>query len=254
MDLSDAINRHRTELLRIVGTMFAMIGLADGEPVERIYAPLYHAVLRLLRPAESAVRRLIVIAARGLTLKPAKPRVMAAGSSGRSAVDSGARPAKAAGRRRNSFQLFDPRQRHVAGFSRRRLRIRLRADPAPRLHIIDVGFDPRAPLFRQPAPVVTLPQPARQNGAMEVSDGRVDAERLCRRLAAIRSALEDLPCQALRYLRWQARPAASRRPQRASALRPGRAPGFRKFPVHAVDEILAECDRLARQVPPPDSS
>ena len=38
---------------------------------------LYRAVLRLLRPAEAAVRRLIIVAARGLvvTLPPARPRM-----------------------------------------------------------------------------------------------------------------------------------------------------------------------------------
>ncbi len=63
MNIDLAIERHRKPLLRIVATLFAMIGLADGGRVERLSAPVYRAVLRVLRPAESGVRRLIVVAA-----------------------------------------------------------------------------------------------------------------------------------------------------------------------------------------------
>ena len=73
--------------------------------VSQIPHPLHRAVLRVLRPAESAVRRLIVIAARGLVVKLAPPR-----------PDSRPKPAKLIGKgsgssRPPSFQLFDPRKR-----------------------------------------------------------------------------------------------------------------------------------------------
>ena len=64
MNMSLAIERNRKPLLRIVATLFAMIGLVEGATVERLSSPVYRAVLRVLRPAESAVRRLIVVAAR----------------------------------------------------------------------------------------------------------------------------------------------------------------------------------------------
>ncbi len=127
--------------------------------------------------------------------------------------------------------------------------IRLVRRPEPRLHVIDVSFDPRVPLFRKiPPPPVQEPQPPPQ------PDGTVNAVRLCRRLAAIKSALEDLPRQARRYARWQAKPPELRRPNFSSALRPGTPPGFRKNPLHKVDEILVECDWLARHPPQPDTS
>ncbi len=119
----------------------------------------------------------------------------------------------------------------------------------PRIRVIDVGFDPRIPLFRNAAPAVP-PPPA---PVPEVDD-TVSAMRLSRRLAAIKSALEDLPRQAKRYARWQARPADKRRPQLASALRPGTPPGHRKNPIHKVDEILNECDWLARHAAKSDTS
>ena len=119
----------------------------------------------------------------------------------------------------------------------------------PRIRVIDVGFDPRVPLFlRKAAAVAPVPPPP------PMPDDTVNAMRLSRRLAAIKSALEDLPRQARRYARWQAKPADARRPQLASALRRGSPPGHRNKPIHQVDEILTECDWLARQAPMPDTS
>jgi hypothetical protein len=240
MPLSPAIERQRKPLLRIVATLFAMIGLVEGATVERLAPTVYRKVLRLLRPAESAVRRLIVVAARGLTLKPSRPR---------------AKPAEAATprkgqRSRTTFKLFDPRQRFASAFrfEQPRHRItRLAPRPAPRIRIYDTSFDPRVPLFRKPPPVPEPPPPP-------IPDGTVNAARLCRRLAAIKSALDDLPRQARRYARWQSKPYSERRPQLASALRPGKPPGHRKNPIHKVDEILAECDWLARHAPLADTS
>ena len=86
------------------------------------------------------------------------------------------------------------------------------------------------------------------------TDDTVNAKPLCRRLAAIKRALEDLPRQARRFARWRARPIEARRPQLATPLRLGRPPGFRKRQTHEVDEILNECHWLARNVPAPDTS
>ena len=74
MDWALAIERNREPLLRIVATLFAMIGLAEGAAVERLSRPLYRAVLGVLRPAEAAVRRLIIVAAQGMVVKPRQRR------------------------------------------------------------------------------------------------------------------------------------------------------------------------------------
>ncbi len=241
MDVSLAIERNRKQLARIVATLFAMIGLVEGGKVERLSSPVYRAVLRLLRPAESAVRRLIVVAARGLVVKP--PRARAAAPKGATL-----RASRKGRRRVAAFQLFDPRQRFGSAFGNRRHRISLVRRPEPRIRVIDVSFDPRVPLFLRTPPVVPEPEP------LPVADGTVNAVRLCRRLAALKSALEDLPRQARRYVRWQAKPSDARRPQLASALRRGAPPGHRNKPIHQVDEILTECDWLARQAQQPDTS
>src|SRR5689334_4532792 len=108
MDLRHAIEHHRQPLLNIVITLFGMIGLAEGGSIERLSWPVYRAVLKVLRPAESAVRRLIVVMARDVVVKP-----RAASS----------RPAGPAARRkglaRRRFSLFDPIARQVI----RRIRI-----------------------------------------------------------------------------------------------------------------------------------
>lgn len=241
MDLDFAIDRHRKQLTRIVVMLFAMLGLSDGAPIARVAKPTYLAILRLLRPAESAVRRLIVAAALGLVAELPKPRAATSKS-------AATRPRKASRPRSPAFQLFDPRQRFNSSYLQRRHP--MPADfhrPQPRIRVIDVSFDPRIPMFRQSPPLPPAAPPPEP-------DDTVSALRLSRRLVAIRSALADLPRQAQRYARWQARPADKRRPKLASALRPGRAPGQRSNPIHKVDEILNECDWLARHAARPDTS
>ena len=102
MDWDFAIERHRAPLLRIVAGLFSMIGLTEGGAVERLSRPLYRLVLRVLRPAEAAVRRLIIVAARDIVVKPSPKRPFPAGR-----VISG----KGKRKRGASFQLFDPRKR-----------------------------------------------------------------------------------------------------------------------------------------------
>src|SRR4051794_38372769 len=98
MDWAYAIERHRHPLLGIVATLYAMIGLTDDGGVERLSWPIYRAVLAVLRPAESAVRRLIVVAARGLKVKPYVPRPAPTGLA-----------ISGKGKGRLCFRLFDPR-------------------------------------------------------------------------------------------------------------------------------------------------
>ena len=62
MDWARAIERNSEALKGIVEALFVMLGLAGTDTTARIPKPLHRAVLRVLRPAESAVRRLVVIA------------------------------------------------------------------------------------------------------------------------------------------------------------------------------------------------
>jgi hypothetical protein len=195
--------------------------------VARLPRPLHRAVLRVLRPAESAVRRLIVIAARGLKVKPAPSRPMPQG------------PIERGGRQRLAFRLFDPRKR----FAPQHREAGPRAQP--RIHIF--GSDPRVTaLWPAPAP--------RAVAAAPPDNGHIDASRLCLRLEALKLALDDLPRQARRLVRLRAKREKLPSLRFKSPLRPGRPPGHRRIPVHEVDHLLAECHGLARDAMAPDTS
>ncbi|MGB9143514.1 MAG: hypothetical protein WCB71_15115, partial [Aestuariivirga sp.] len=99
MDWARAIERNSVALNRIVEALFAMLGLVSEATVGRIPLPLHRAVLRILWPAESAVRRLVVIAARGLVVKLVPSRPMPKGP----IIGKG-------GNSRPSFKLFDQRK------------------------------------------------------------------------------------------------------------------------------------------------
>src|SRR4030042_6710627 len=98
MDWDLAIKRNSEALIEIVANLFAMLGLVGEATVSRLPWPTYRAVLRVLRPAESALRRLIVVAARGLVVKPAGSRPTPTGA---------VKPRKGGYQRIPSFQLFD---------------------------------------------------------------------------------------------------------------------------------------------------
>jgi hypothetical protein len=224
MDWARAIARNRDALVPIISGLFALLGLEGGSAVGRIPWRIHYAVQRVLRPAESAVRRLIVIAARGLkveALPPSRPMpkgpIIAKGSASRL-----------------SFQLFDRRKNFTARSQSRRKKF---AGVLPRIAVI--GHDPTmTAMWAAPAP---KPEPAPQD------DGLVNAARLCRRLEALKSALADLPRQAQRLARWQFRRerAQALRPIFTSPLRPGAPPGYRRKPIREVDHVLRECHGLA---------
>ena len=78
MDWDFSIERNRGMLLPHIVGLFAMIGLVEGGTVERVSRPLYRKVAGLLRSAESAVRRLIIVMARDIVVEPRPKRPMPA--------------------------------------------------------------------------------------------------------------------------------------------------------------------------------
>src|SRR3990170_3908197 len=136
-----------------------MLGLDGTDAALRIPRSLHSAVLRVLRPAESAVRRLIVIAARGLVVKLAPSRPI-----------SGPMPAKPIGKgvgssRPPSFQLFDPRKRFKPVRAMKSTRL------VPRIHVLSLPDPTVAAIWaaRAPAPAAAPVPP---------SDGLASAQRL----------------------------------------------------------------------------
>ncbi len=214
-------------------------------PVLTLSRHLHRAILRLLRPAEAAVRRLIVVASRGITvdlppLKPPKsappPLIVREGAGTGIVIHrlSCVPLTERSAARRNtvSLPLLDPMRR----LERRRTSFRTSGVPRILFPGITTPF-PVAP-WQPPSP-----------------DDRIDATRLRLRLAALSRALDDLPAHAHRFARWRARRdralRAGRR-HRVSPLRPGRAPGLRRRrarrPAHEVDDVLKDLHHLAVEV------
>ena len=228
MDWDLAIKRNSKALKGIIEVLFALLGLDGIDAASRIPRSLHSAVLSVLRPAESAVRRLIVIAARNVVVKLTPSRLMPVGTIIR----------KGSGPSLPSFQLFDPLKRLKPVRAMKFKRIE------PRIHILD--YDPRiCALFPTPRPVVEPPPPP---------DGLASATRLHRRLQALKLALDDLPRQAKHLVRLQQRRKASPWPKSTTPLRSGHPPGYRRKPIHEVDEVLAACDWLAFEAMKPDTS
>ncbi|MCI5075746.1 MAG: hypothetical protein MRY80_11990, partial [Oricola sp.] len=71
-DWPAAIARNRAALLRVVAVLVLYAGLDDGG-AQDVPRRVWRRIVRLLRPAEAAARRLIVIAARGVEAGPVKP-------------------------------------------------------------------------------------------------------------------------------------------------------------------------------------
>jgi hypothetical protein len=221
-----AIETHSEALKGIIASLFVMLGLDGNATVSRIPRSLHSAVLLVLRPAESAVRRLIIVAARGLVVKVAPSRPM----------PRGCIIVKGSGPSRPAFRLCDKR---IFFPELNNPRVKYTKNP-PRIHVFP--YDTLVPIAR---PAVALPPPP---------DGLINAERLSRRLLALKSALDDLPRQARRMARWRARREAMPNPKFKSPLRPGQPPGRRKRHIHPIDEILAECHWLAWEAMKPDTS
>lgn len=231
MDWAYIIDRNRTALLGVVAMLSAMLALTGDDAPVTLPRRLRNAILAILRPAESAARRLVVMKARGLVVTPAPATTTDTTSFTTSAVIRSGRPDGRSGRRKNhdnatphavprnvSLPLLD----HLIDPTRRPRRAR---------------FFPRIcfPGLAEPAPLPKRPMP----------DDAVDATRLLGRLAALRRALDDLPAHARRFARLRARISARALPRRAVALRPGHPPGWRKRPSRAIDGILRDCHYFA---------
>jgi hypothetical protein len=228
MDWDLAIKRNSKALKAIIEVLFSLLGLDGSDAAQRIPRSLHSAVLGVLRPAESAVRRLIVVAARNVVVKLAPSKSM----------PEGRKIGKGSGSRLPSFQLFDSPKRLKP------IRVRKVHRTEPRIRVLH--YDPRiCALFPTSKPVVNSPPPP---------DDLASATRLHRRLQALKSALDDLPRQAKRLVRWQLRRRASPDFKSTTPLRSGRAPGYRRKPIHEVEEVLAECDWLADVAMRPDTS
>lgn len=248
MDWPAIIENHRQALKSVLAGLVALVACLDHGPTLPRHLQL--AVLRLLRPAESAVRRLVILTARRLPMAPlppprlrkrlpppvrwpgsvmvnlglaipppltpphngeGKPAALATPSPLWGGIEGGGSDVSP---RRPAFPLLDPLRR-----------VTLRRQPV------------RASVPRISAPGYSAPRPIAPR-----RDDAVATARLGRRLAALRFALDDLPAQARRFLRWQTRNARQRaagQRRRIAPLRSGRPPGQLRRRTHDVHDLLA---------------
>ena len=245
-DTARMIDHNRLALLRLVEGLFVMAGIEPGTGfVEVLPRIVRSAILKVLRQAESATRRLIFAKVRGMERPEYEPRAARSKSSQkRSRETTGER--KKGATRIPQFQLIDPRVFMEELYPNRRLRQtrsrkKKNAEPQLLFRIAGIDGEPDYEAWSEPAPQLS-------------PDDLLTGIHICRRLQALYHALNDLPKQAERLLREMARRAeAPPGPGRVPPLRRGTPPGHRKRPIHPVDEILSDCHILATTEPkPPD--
>ncbi len=214
MDWLLVIDRNRTALLTVIVALMGSLGLVSGGRLTTLPFFLYRRALRILRPAESALRRLIMIVAhemalRGFKLRPAQRDGLA------------------------EFLVFS--------------RPNPRGEPAlPSFNLIDP-----LKVFGREAPDMDGFY-AGENLDAQSSEGfdktPMPAASLALRILALKHALENLPRHAKRLARWYEQrdlAYAQNLAHRYSPMRPGPAPASQRRKDHEVDEVLLECHLLA---------
>jgi hypothetical protein len=244
----DQINSFRLALLRVLLVLFEMAGITPGmETVETLPRGVKYAILRVLRQAESATRRLIILEAEKLTdvVYEAPPK-REKSTKKRTKNRTGEKKTRA--RRMPQFQLIDPRKFFEELYPNRRSRRpakKIKRGGEPKLLFRFDAFDgqPACEGWSRPLPELTPDDP-------------LAAVSICRRMQALHNALSDLSAQAMRMKREIAkRKQAKPGPGKVPPLRRGRPPGHRKEAVHEVDFILERCHFLVTQDPdPPDET
>lgn len=232
-----ALKHNHDTLLRIAAGLFALLGLQFGQTVESLPRHQRRVAFLVLRPSESALRRLLLVAAfvYASVALPMAERVVR--------VTKGARSSTPAPRKQNAppFKLIDPRKAFYLFPNRPKARRPVGAGPGP---FISDPFDPDSAEKRRA-------HFAEYERRMQARREEPSAKALCHRLNALMAALEDLPHQARRMVTLQARIAQSqtrRGKPILPPLRPGLPPGHRAREKYEVDAVLKECHTLARWV------
>ncbi len=273
------IEMNRLALKRILSSMIAMAGIAAGRAT--LTRSLRLAVLRILRPAEAATRRLVIAMARPLLHEAARAEAANLPPCGGDVrQDRGGQ--RGAQRPKGRLVTVGDRPRTGIILSRfARAALRVAKPPAPTrlsfrmLDPLRSPFRPRRPWVRQVSfPRISgfetfdrRPTPIPLRETISSAD-LLDVAPLARRLSALGRALDDLPARAKRFARWRARRLrlqAEGRAVRTSPLKPGRPPGGRlrtydpdrprRKHIREIDEILVHTHSMARYaLEKPDTS
>ena len=235
MDWPLIVERNRERLLIAIAPLLAVLGF-DQRRREEVPRHLHSFLITLLRPAESAVRRLIVIAAIGIFVKL---RLGAARAFPAGLAHKLKKALEEEEERFPAFGLIDPLKRFAPqdfGWAQEWSQDWGKEQVLPRISVPGL-FDP---VFPQ-----TVPVPNR--------DDPINTTSPLRRIRSLKSALDNLPRHAKRLARWKAKselprqPGAPHRPGRLSPFRPGPAPGKHIHEEREIDVILGDCHYFARR-------
>ena len=214
MDWPTIIERNCERLIAVLTELFVMAGFGRGGTA-LMPRNVCRALLILLRPAESAMRRLIVMAARGIIVKLRPARAFPSGTA-----------LKRDAERVASFCLIDPLKRFAPEdfeWGKKKAQV------LPRISV--PGYSD--PVFPPASPIT--------------DDGDlISPNAIRRRLLALRHALDNLPRQAKRLARWRAR-RDLKKIGRMSPFRPGFAPGYHRTHPREIDAILTDCHHFAHE-------
>jgi hypothetical protein len=197
VDYDRAILREERKLYRVFLSLSAMADLyTDGRIAVPLTRAARNAILRLLRPAEAALCRLIVLVMHNMFAREGRsaPSWPEAGFS-HSKLHQLARrmPSFSAGRSLLGIQFPKPSQRSSL--------------TGPR--IVQPFDSTSAPFLMRrlrdvPKPVSRFPTPRTPSThARQSPEDPVSARALLKRICALRHALQNLPYQARRLARWQ---------------------------------------------------
>lgn len=203
-----AITRNREALISVIVALMKTLGLVDGAALTTLPFYVYRNALRIIRPAEAAVRRLIMMAAyeldlRGIVLQKSRiPSTLRTGTFPHAVHFA------------PSFNLIDP--------------LKSFGPETPDYTCFRTGLDAKGRAFdKKPICAAAL---GRRLLALKFALGNIDkhARRLTRWYRA----------RDLALIRMQ--------PHRLSPLRPGFPPGYVKRPTLPIDEILRDCHSLSQ--------
>ncbi|MEM0899400.1 MAG: hypothetical protein AAGI92_05560 [Pseudomonadota bacterium] len=217
-DWAFAVKRQRDAFRVVVAMLASMVGLVDGDlpPRDEIF-PLPRRVhtqlLQLLRPAESALRRLIFVYALGALerMRPGSGVVKEAAPLPDFSKFNAAREGGSA----SKFPLIDPRK--------------------------DFSY-----LWRDEEAGVASPS----NAPTHEIEKPISPVLVMRRVAALAHAYETMPKQAKRMAHWLRAMNGPRSddvtlPPKLHPIRPGAAPGYTEKPANEADDLLCECEHIA---------
>lgn len=218
MSWQRSIERNTERLKEHIAPLIALIGM---------YVPSLRArILKILRPAEAATRRLIVIAALDIHEKPACANASPGSPPdfSRFRKDTPALP---------RFRLIDPRK----------------------------SFATRSPKADRPCRFARICVPGiTDRAAAPLPVERIDdGESLKRRVLALKAAAENIPAQARRMAKLMAKRSVISGPKGIGPIRPGLPPGLLRTARrqrHGLQFFLADMhqmamDRMAGMKPPP---